>query len=130
VPAVQACEAQLAAQRCAEMQQFTARVAARQPLEAGLKMHTLCIYECCICIVPQAEPLQRPCSSLPHGFVTDVDTDALPPGLDEDTVRAISRRKREPGSCCSGGWRRCSAGSQWRRRTGASCRSRRSTSRR
>jgi len=31
-----------------------------------------------------------------HGFVTDVESDALPPGLDEDTVRAISRKKREP----------------------------------
>ena len=31
-----------------------------------------------------------------HGFVTDVESDALPPGLDEGTVRAISRRKREP----------------------------------
>jgi Fe-S cluster assembly protein SufB len=47
--------------------------------------------------LPQAEPLQRALQqSYPHGFVTDVDTDALPPGLDEDTVRAISRRKREP----------------------------------
>lgn len=31
-----------------------------------------------------------------HGFVTDVETDTLPPGLDESTIRAISRRKREP----------------------------------
>jgi Fe-S cluster assembly protein SufB len=31
-----------------------------------------------------------------HGFVTDVETDSLPPGLDEGTIRAISRRKREP----------------------------------
>lgn len=31
-----------------------------------------------------------------HGFVTDVESDSLPPGLDEDTIRAISRRKREP----------------------------------
>ncbi len=46
----------------------------------------------------QAEPLTR---ALEHpyryGFVTDVESDALPPGLDADTVRAISRRKREPG---------------------------------
>ncbi|MBC5784699.1 Fe-S cluster assembly protein SufB [Ramlibacter sp. USB13] len=33
----------------------------------------------------------------PHGFVTDIESDALPPGLDEHTVREISRRKREPG---------------------------------
>jgi Fe-S cluster assembly protein SufB len=31
-----------------------------------------------------------------HGFVTDVDADALPPGLNEDVVRAISAKKREP----------------------------------
>ena len=31
-----------------------------------------------------------------HGFVTDIESDVLPPGLDEDTVRAISRKKREP----------------------------------
>ena len=31
------------------------------------------------------------------GFVTDIETDSLPPGLDEDVVRAISALKREPG---------------------------------
>jgi Fe-S cluster assembly protein SufB len=31
-----------------------------------------------------------------HGFVTDIESDSLPPGLDEDVVRAISRKKREP----------------------------------
>jgi len=31
-----------------------------------------------------------------HGFVTDIDADSLPPGLDEDIVRAISAKKREP----------------------------------
>ncbi|WBY01085.1 Fe-S cluster assembly protein SufB [Ramlibacter tataouinensis] len=31
-----------------------------------------------------------------HGFVTDIESDALPPGLDEDVIREISRRKREP----------------------------------
>ena len=31
-----------------------------------------------------------------QGFVTDIDTDRLPPGLDEDVVRAISARKQEP----------------------------------
>ncbi|TJY60902.1 Fe-S cluster assembly protein SufB [Sinimarinibacterium sp. CAU 1509] len=30
------------------------------------------------------------------GFVTDVDSETLPPGLDEDVVRAISLRKNEP----------------------------------
>ena len=31
-----------------------------------------------------------------HGFVTDIAADSLPPGLDEDTVRAISAKKNEP----------------------------------
>ncbi len=31
-----------------------------------------------------------------HGFVTDIDADTLPPGLDEDVIRRISRIKNEP----------------------------------
>jgi Fe-S cluster assembly protein SufB len=31
-----------------------------------------------------------------HGFVTDIESDTLPPGLDESVVREISRRKEEP----------------------------------
>lgn len=31
-----------------------------------------------------------------HGFSTDIESDTLPPGLNEDTIRAISRKKREP----------------------------------
>jgi Fe-S cluster assembly protein SufB len=31
-----------------------------------------------------------------HGFVSDVEADSLPPGLDEDVIRAISARKGEP----------------------------------
>ena len=31
-----------------------------------------------------------------HGFVTDIESDTLPPGLDEGVVRAISARKGEP----------------------------------
>ena len=30
------------------------------------------------------------------GFVTDIEQESLPPGLDENVVREISRRKREP----------------------------------
>ena len=30
------------------------------------------------------------------GFVTDVETDTLPPGLNEDVIRFISERKDEP----------------------------------
>ncbi len=31
-----------------------------------------------------------------HGFVTDLESDTVPPGLDEDVVRLISRKKGEP----------------------------------
>jgi len=31
-----------------------------------------------------------------HGFVTDIEQDLVPPGLDEDVVRLISRKKGEP----------------------------------
>jgi Fe-S cluster assembly protein SufB len=31
-----------------------------------------------------------------YGFVTEVDSDTLPPGLDENVVRAISAKKNEP----------------------------------
>src|SRR4030081_2084221 len=31
-----------------------------------------------------------------HGFVTDIESDTVPPGLDEDVVRLISRKKNEP----------------------------------
>ena len=30
------------------------------------------------------------------GFITDIESDSLPPGLDEDTIRALSARKEEP----------------------------------
>ena len=31
-----------------------------------------------------------------YGFVTDISSDTLPPGLDESTIRAISSKKNEP----------------------------------
>ncbi len=31
-----------------------------------------------------------------HGFVTDIEMDTLPPGLNEDVVRSISAKKNEP----------------------------------
>ena len=31
-----------------------------------------------------------------HGFVSDVESETLPPGLDEDTIRFISAKKNEP----------------------------------
>ncbi|QJQ95283.1 MULTISPECIES: Fe-S cluster assembly protein SufB [Halomonadaceae] len=31
-----------------------------------------------------------------HGFVTDIESDTIPPGLDEDTIAFISKKKGEP----------------------------------
>ena len=31
-----------------------------------------------------------------HGFVTDIETETVPPGLDEDVIRLISAKKQEP----------------------------------
>jgi Fe-S cluster assembly protein SufB len=31
-----------------------------------------------------------------HGFITDIDTDTVPPGLNEDVIRLISKKKDEP----------------------------------
>ena len=31
-----------------------------------------------------------------YGFVTDVEADSAPPGLDHDTIRFISAKKGEP----------------------------------
>ena len=35
-------------------------------------------------------------SDYKYGFVTDIETDSLPPGLDEDIIRALSAKKKEP----------------------------------
>jgi len=43
---------------------------------------------------PQIESLVR--REYKEGFVTDIDSDTLPPGLGEDVIRAISARKEEP----------------------------------
>lgn len=39
---------------------------------------------------------ERLASDYEAGFVTDVESESLLPGLDEDTIRAISARKKEP----------------------------------
>ena len=31
-----------------------------------------------------------------HGFVTDIESETVPPGLDEDVLRLLSRKKQEP----------------------------------
>jgi len=45
---------------------------------------------------PEVDELVR--SEYEYGFVTEIESDTLPPGLDEEVIRAISRRKREPAS--------------------------------
>ena len=35
-------------------------------------------------------------SDYKYGFVTDIETDSLPPGLNEDIIRALSAKKNEP----------------------------------
>ncbi len=35
-------------------------------------------------------------STYEHGFVTDIESDTVPPGLSEDTIRMISAKKAEP----------------------------------
>lgn len=42
---------------------------------------------------PIADYLQQ---DYQHGFVTDVETDTVPPGLSEDVIRHISKKKNEP----------------------------------
>jgi Fe-S cluster assembly protein SufB len=49
-----------------------------------------------------------------HGFVTDIESDTLPPGLDEDVIRLISTRKGEPGFMLD--WR-LKAFRRWQRMT-------------
>jgi Fe-S cluster assembly protein SufB len=47
-----------------------------------------------------------------HGFVTDIEADTVPPGLDEDVIRFISAKKDEPGWLLD--WR-LAAYQTWRR---------------
>ena len=37
-----------------------------------------------------------------YGFVTDVEAETLPKGLNEDVVRLISAKKTSPRGCSSG----------------------------
>ena len=39
---------------------------------------------------------QRLDREYPAGFVTDIDADSLPPGLNEDVVRLISAQTQQP----------------------------------
>ena len=38
-----------------------------------------------------------------YGFVTDIEADALPPGLNEEIIKEISKRKNEPSWLTSAG---------------------------
>lgn len=46
--------------------------------------------------IPESTTENSNFSSYKYGFVTDVETDKLPKGLNEDIVRAISAKKEEP----------------------------------
>ncbi|MGN6512344.1 MAG: Fe-S cluster assembly protein SufB [Lysobacteraceae bacterium] len=46
--------------------------------------------------VENAEILQQLGRRYDAGFVTDIESDSLPPGLDEDVIRALSAKKEEP----------------------------------
>src|ERR1043165_7656889 len=46
---------------------------------------------------PQNDPLEALVNQkYRHGFVTEIEADTVPPGLDEDVIRLISRKKQEP----------------------------------
>jgi Fe-S cluster assembly protein SufB len=47
---------------------------------------------------PQTDPMLEALvgQKYRHGFVTDIESDTVPPGLDEDVIRLISRKKKEP----------------------------------
>ena len=38
-----------------------------------------------------------------HGFVTDIESESIPPGLNEDVIRAISAKKKMSLSLCLNG---------------------------
>ena len=40
-----------------------------------------------------------------YGFVSDIESDSLPPGLNEAVIRAISQKRTNQNSCSSGVWR-------------------------
>ena len=64
---------------------------------------------------PLEQALQRPYQ---HGFVTDIESDSLPPGLDEAPSAPFRARRRSRSSCSTGAWPRSGAGRPWRCPTG------------
>ncbi len=47
-------------------------------------------------MVAPTETLEEISQDYKYGFVTDIESESFPPGLNEDVVRAISARKEEP----------------------------------
>jgi Fe-S cluster assembly protein SufB len=45
---------------------------------------------------PQKDVNDLMSQSYRHGFITDIESDTVPPGLNEDVIRLISRKKNEP----------------------------------
>ena len=46
----------------------------------------------------------------PYGFVTPVESETAPRGLNEDIIRFISKKKMNRNLCCGGGLRRFGSG--------------------
>ncbi len=49
------------------------------------------------------EELLKERSTYKYGFVTPIETETLPKGLNEEIVRAISAKKNEPSFCSNFG---------------------------
>lgn len=49
----------------------------------------------------QIEQMRR--TGYEAGFTTEIETDTVPPGLDEAVIRCISAKKDEPPTCWNGG---------------------------
>ncbi len=45
-----------------------------------------------------------------HGFVTDIDADQIPPGLNEEVIRLISQKKMSRTFCYNGGYKPIATG--------------------
>jgi hypothetical protein len=61
------------------------------------------------------------------GFVTDIESDTLPPGLDEDVIRFISAKKGEPEWLLEWRLEAYRDWQRWNRRAGPTSPIRRST---
>ena len=53
-----------------------------------------------------------------YGFVTEIESESLPPGLNEEIVLEISRRKEEPEWLMEWRLKAFRAWEKWRRRSG------------